>query len=87
MGATKEMVITKFDYKNDEGFYTMFEYENQMAIEYNGYDVSLIASEHLQRCERKPKSPNVFSRNVVNGVRRFVTLYKCAGRARNQLFH
>ena len=61
MGATKEMVITKFDYKNDEGFYTMFEYENQMAIEYNGYDVSLMdvdPSEAIILSEETVNVPN-----------------------------
>tara|TARA_R100000544_G_scaffold22396_1_gene11142 strand:+ start:51 stop:275 length:225 start_codon:yes stop_codon:yes gene_type:complete len=41
MGATKEMLITEFEYKNDEALYTMFQVNNELlAIEREGYDVS-----------------------------------------------
>ena len=33
--------ITQFEYKNEEGMFTMFEYGKHKVIEHLGYDVSL----------------------------------------------
>ena len=33
--------VTQFEYKNEEGIFTMFEYNNEKVIEHLGYDVSL----------------------------------------------
>ncbi len=43
MELTKEMIITEFEYKRNEGNFTMFTVDNEiLAIEHEGYDVSLM---------------------------------------------
>lgn len=43
MGATSEMIITEFEYKNEVSPFTMFTINHEiLAIEHEGYDVSLM---------------------------------------------
>ena len=35
------ITVTQFQYKNEEGIFTMFEYGKEKVIEHLGYDVSL----------------------------------------------
>jgi hypothetical protein len=40
---TLELLITEFEYKNEEGVFTMFTLDDEiLAIEHEGYDVTLM---------------------------------------------
>jgi hypothetical protein len=52
MGRTKTMItVTEVEYKNYKELYTIFEYNGERAIEFEGYDVSDMELDESQAYE------------------------------------
>lgn len=52
MGATSEMIITEFEYKNEVSPFTMFQINDEvLAIEHEGYDVTLMDLDYSEATE------------------------------------